>query len=167
MRGCTNGCLKEIRPVEVLLLQKWRKTRCFFFASCSTPGKGLYRSSWHLKPISLDNDLHQVLKPKKLALERSQVSHNAASNITHSAIADQDSSRVTTTFDVYCSTLCSGRFQRKFCESRRKVGTISYRAVCKISRGEVQGPGTVTGAGAQITGCIALVGNIPSCDYKK
>ena len=29
-----------------------------------------------------------------------------------------------------------GRFQRQFCESRRKVGTIPYRTVRMISRAE-------------------------------
>ena len=38
---------------------------CISFSSCSTPGKGLYSSSRHLKPMSLTKDLHQVLNPKK------------------------------------------------------------------------------------------------------
>ena len=36
------------------------------------------------------------------------------------------------------STLYSGRFQRKFCESRRRVGTIPYRTVRMISRAGAQ-----------------------------
>ena len=38
----------------------------------------------------------------KLALGRPQISLNAAPNITHSAIASQDSSPVTMTFNAYC-----------------------------------------------------------------
>ena len=40
---------------------------------------------------------------KKLALGRPPISLNAASNITYSAIASQDSSRVTTTFNAHCA----------------------------------------------------------------
>ena len=113
-----------------------------FYSSCWTPRKSIYRSSRHLKPISLAKKLHQVLKPKKRGAVRSLISLNAASNITHSAIASQGSSRVTTTFNAHCilySTLYCGRFQRRFCESRRKVGTIQYRTVRMISRAGVQG----------------------------
>ena len=87
-----------------------------------------------------------MLKPKKMSLKRSQVSHNAALNITHSAITSQDSSRVATTFNAHCtSTLHSGRSKRKMCTSRCKVGTIPYRTVRMTSRARVQCPGTATG----------------------
>ena len=39
-------------------------------------------------------------------------------------------------------TLYSGRFHRKFCESRRKVSTMSYRTVRMISRAEAQRNGS-------------------------
>ena len=47
--------------------------------------------------------------------------------------------------DLYCAlyrTLHSERCQRKFCESRRKVGTIPYRTVCRISRVGAQRTGS-------------------------
>ena len=47
--------------------------------------------------------------------------------------------------DLQCalySTLYSGRFQRKFCESRRKVGTIPYRTVRMISSAGPQRSGS-------------------------
>ena len=115
---------------------------CVSFSSCSTPGKGLYSSSRHLKPISVAKDLHQVLKPeKKLALGMPPTSLSAASNITHSAIAEQDSSQVTTTFNADCTVHCAvGDFNIIFCESRREVGTIPYRTACMISRAGAQHP---------------------------
>ena len=68
---------------------------------------------------------------------------NAASNTTHSAIASQDSSRVTTTFSAHCTVHSAARnFNVKFCESRCKVGTIPYRTVRMISRVRAQRPGT-------------------------
>ena len=59
-----------------------------------------------------------------LALERPPVSHNAASSITHFAIADQLSSRVATAVNAHCTV---DDFNVKFCESRCKVCTIPYR----------------------------------------
>ena len=75
---------------------------CISFSSCSMPRRGLSSSSRHLKPTSLAKDLHQALKPKKMALEMPLTSLSAASNITHSAIASQNFSRVTTTFNAPC-----------------------------------------------------------------
>ena len=74
-----------------------------FFSSCSMPRRGLCRSSQQLKPISLAKYLHQVLKPKNIGTWMPPTSLNTASNITHSATASQDSSRVTTTFSAYCT----------------------------------------------------------------
>ena len=98
-----------------------------------------------------------MLKPKKLALERSQELLNAASNITHSAIADQESSRVATNFNVHCTVHCTVEdLNVKRSESQRKVGTIPYRTVCMISRVGAQHPGTATGAGV----CSALQSSV-------
>ena len=44
---------------------------------------------------------------KKMPPEKSQVSRSATSNITHSANADQDSSRVATTFNAHCTVHCA------------------------------------------------------------
>ena len=63
MRKCANLRLEEIRPVEVILPEKWRKT-LLSFSSCFTTRKGLYRQGRHLKPISLGQDLHQLTKQK-------------------------------------------------------------------------------------------------------
>ena len=94
---------------------------CISFPSCSTPRRGLTRSNRHLKPIFLAKDLYQVLKPTKLALGMLPTPLNAVSNITHSAIASQDSSRVTTTFKAHCTGHCTVEdFNENFCESRGK-----------------------------------------------
>ena len=45
-----------------------------------------------------------------MALGRSLISLNAVSNITHSAIASQDSSRVTTTFKAHCIVHCTVQY---------------------------------------------------------
>ena len=103
-----------------------------FFSLCWTPRKGLYRSSRHLKPIFLAKNLHQVLKPKKMALGRSPMSLNAASNITHSAIASQDSSRVTTTFNVQCTVHCTVKdFNANFANHDAK--SVRYRTAHDIT----------------------------------
>ena len=59
-----NRYREKTRPVEVFLLQKWRK-KIALFTSCLTPRKGLYRYNRHLQPISLNKDLHQEPKLKK------------------------------------------------------------------------------------------------------
>ena len=102
---------------------------------------------------------------KKLALERPPVSRNTASNIIHSTIADQHSSRVATTFTAHCAVHCTvEEFNVKFCESRLKISTIPYRAMCMTSRARVQCPGTATGAAVQCTGDI--VNFVYLCDTK-
>ena len=63
----------------------------------------LSRSSRHLKPISLAKYLYQMLKPKKMALGMPLTLLNAASNLTYSAIASQDSPPETTTFKAHCT----------------------------------------------------------------
>ena len=141
-------------------------------SSCSMPRRGLSRSSRHLKPISLAKDVHQVLKPKILALGIAPTSLNAASNITHSAIASQDSSGVTTTCSAHCTVHCAARdFNVKICELRCKVGTIPYRTVRMILsrvRLRAQRPGTGS-AGAAPRGHSVLQSrvSIMNCDYKK
>ena len=101
---------------------------CIPFSSCSTPRKGLSRSSRHLKPIFLAKDLHQVLKPKKLALGMPPKSLNAASNITQSTIAFQDSSRMTTTFNAHCTGHCTVEdFNVNFANHDAK--SVRYRTV--------------------------------------
>ena len=86
-----------------------------------------------------------VLKPKKLALERPPASHNAASIIT--AIADQGSSWVATTFSAHSTVRCSVEdINVKFWESRRKIGTIPCRAACMIWCASVHCPWSATGA---------------------
>ena len=100
-----------------------------FFSLCWTPRKGLYRSSRHLKPISLAKDLHQVLKPKINATW--EVTDIAKRRVKHHPFRHCLSRFFMSDDDLQCalySTMYSGRFQRKFCESRRKVGTIPYCA---------------------------------------
>ena len=91
---------------------------CISFSSCPRPGKGLFSSSRHLKPISLAKDLRQVLKPEKVVLGMLPTSLNAASNITHSAIvftSDDDIQCALYSSIVHCEV---EDFNVKFCESR-------------------------------------------------
>ena len=80
---------------------------CISFSSCLMSRRGLSRSSRYLKPISLAKELRQAQEPKKLALVMPLTSLNAASNTTYSATVSQDSSRVTTTFNAYCTGHCT------------------------------------------------------------
>ena len=122
---------------------------CLSFSSCSTPGKGPYSSSHHLKPISLAKN-YQVLKPKKLALGMPPTLLNAASNITHSAIADQDSSRVTTTFNVHCTVQCAvGDFNVNFAiiTTQSRYNTVPYcvhDTTCRSATSWIMDHGTAT-----------------------
>ena len=78
-----------------------------FFSSCSTPRKGICRSSRHLKPIYPSPNIYiKCWNRKKLALGMAPSSLNAASKITRSVIAAQYSSPVTTTFNVHCTLVC-------------------------------------------------------------
>ena len=98
-----------------------------FFSSRSMPRRGLSRSSRHWKPISVAKDLHQVLKPKNIGtwdatnIAKCRVKHHSFRHCLSRFFKSAD--------DIQCalySTLYSGKFQRKFCESQRKVGTIPY-----------------------------------------
>ena len=125
-----------------------------FFSSCWTPGKGLYISSRHFQPISLAKGLHQVLKPKekKKAFVRPPTSLNAASNITHSAIASQDSSRVTTTFNAHYTEHCVVEdFYVNFATQSRyeSVPYCVHDITCKSGTSRI---GLRLGPGVQCTG---------------
>ena len=122
---------------------KMEEKTLLFFSFCWTPRKGLYRSSRHLKPISLAENLHQVLKPKQIATW--EVTDIAKRRVKHHPFHHCFSRFFTSDDDLQCalySTLYSGRFQRKFCELRRKAGTIPYRTVCMISRAGAQRTGS-------------------------
>ena len=113
-------------------------------SSCSAPMRGLSRSSRHLKPISLAKDLHQALKPKEFGTW--DATDIANRRVKHHPFCHCLSRFFTSDDDLQCAlyrTLYNRRFQRKFCESRIKVGTIPYRTVRMISR-----------AGAQRTGSL-------------
>ena len=110
LRGCVNLCLEEIRPVEVLLLHNWRKKLCSFSPHVRCPGEAfldLSRSIRHLKHISPHNIDIKCWNRKILALGMPLILLNAASNITHSRIASQDSSPVTMTFSAHCTVHCA------------------------------------------------------------
>ena len=143
MRGCTNLCLDEIRPVEVPLLQMWRKKTLHFSSLCWTPRKDLYRSSRRLKPISLAKSLHQVLKPEKNGSR--EVVDIAKRRVKHHPFRHCLSRFFTSDDNLQCalySPLYSGRLQRKFCVARHKVGTIPYRTARMISRAGAQRTGS-------------------------
>ena len=106
-----------------------------FFSSCSTPRTGICRSNRHLKPISVAKHVHQVLKPKKIGTW--DATEFAKLRFEHNPFRHCPSRFFTSDDDLQgalYSTLYSGRFQRKFCESRCKVGTIPYHTVRMISR---------------------------------
>ena len=108
--------------------QKVEEKVCISFSLCLRPQKGLYSSIRHLKPILLARDLHEVLKPKKIGTW--DVTDIAIRRVKHHPIRHCLSRFFTSDDDLQCalySTLCSGRFQHKICESRRKIGTIPYR----------------------------------------
>ena len=71
--------------------QKVEEKVCFSFSSCWTPRKGLSRPCQYFKAISMGI---KCSNRKKLACKRPLVHHTAVSNITHSTIADQDSSHM-------------------------------------------------------------------------
>ena len=126
-----------------------------FFSLCWTPRKGLYRSNRHLKPLSVAKKFTSSAKPKNLALGRSLISLNAVSNITHSTIASQDSSRMTTTFTAHRTVLCTVEdFNVNFANHDAK--SIRYCTVlCALYHvQECNAPdhGTATGAGVHSKG---------------
>ena len=99
-----------------------------FFSLCWTPRKGLYRSSRRLKSIPRQI-LYEVLKPKKIGtwevtdIAKRRIKHHPFRHCRSRFFTSDDDLQ----FALY-STLCSGRFQRKFCKSRRKVGIVPYCA---------------------------------------
>ena len=85
---------------------------------------------------------------KQLALERPLILLNIASNITHSSIADQDSSRVATTTSAHCTGHCTVEdFYVKFAD--RDAKSAGYRTVLWAWRhmysAGVHRPGTACG----------------------
>ena len=114
-----------------------------FFSLCSMPRKGLSRSSRHLKPISLAKDLHQVLKPKKIGtwdttdIAKRRIKHHPFRHCLSRFFRSDDNLQC-----AWYSTLYGGRFQRKFCESRCKVGTGPYCTMHMISRAGPQPTGS-------------------------
>ena len=102
-----------------------------FFSSCSMPRRGLSRSSWHLKPISIANDLHQVLKPKNNGTW--DATNIAKRRVKHHPFHYCLSIFFTSDDDLQCtlySTLCSERFQRKILRivMESRYDTILYCA---------------------------------------
>ena len=114
-------------------------------SSCSAPRRGLSRSSRHVKPISLAKDLHQALKPKKFGTW--DATDIANRHVKHHPLRHCLSRFFTSDDDLQCAlyrTRYNRRFQRKFCVSRIKVGTIPYRTVRMIPRAGGQRTGSWT-----------------------
>ena len=107
LRGCVNLCLEEIRPEGVLLLQEWRKKLCSFSPHVRRPGGAFLDQVgiWNLYPSQ--KIYIKCWNRKILALGIPPPSLNAASNITHSASASQDSSRKLTIFNAHCTVHCA------------------------------------------------------------
>ena len=111
------------------------KTLLFF--SSSMPRRGLYRSSPHLKPISLDKDSHQVLKPKKKKKKKKKKKNGTeVTGIAYCRIKHHPfrycRSRFFTSDDnlqyTLYSTLCSARFHCKFLRivTQSRYDTVPY-----------------------------------------
>ena len=136
LRGCANLCIEEIRPAEVLFLKKWRKKFAFLSLHVRHPGEAFVNqvAIWNLYPSP--KIYIKCWNRKKLGLGMPVALLNAASNVTHSSMASEDSSRVmTTTFKTHCTEHCMVEdFNVNFCESRLKVGTVPCRTVRMISR---------------------------------
>ena len=133
----TDTCLYD----QSFRSQRWARFR-----------RGLSRSSWHLKPIALARHLHQVLKPKNIGTWDAM--DIAKRRVKHHPFRHCFSRFFTGADDLQCtlySTLCSGSFLRKFCESRCKVDTIPYRTGRMISRVGAQSPGTGPDRGVHCT----------------
>ena len=134
-----------MRPVEVVLLQKWRKK----FALISPRVRGPEKASivqvaiWNL--YRLPKIYIKCWNRKKLALGMPLTLLNAASNIAHSTIISQDSSRVTTTFSAHCTVHCEVEdfnvnfanpgmnLLSKFCiavSATRKLNCVAVGVIC-------------------------------------
>ena len=131
LRGCTNLCLEGVRPVEVLLLQKWRKKLCFSSPHVRRPEKAFVDQNRHLKPISVAKHLHQVLKPKKIG--NTDATEFAKFRYEHTGNTFRNCpSRFFTSDDdlqgVLYSTLYSGRFQSNFLRitTESRYDTVPY-----------------------------------------
>ena len=124
-RSASSPKLEEKNFAFLLLMFDAQKIQC--------------RSSRLLKPISLAKYSHQGLKPKKIGT--SEVTDIAKCRVKHHPFRHCLSRFFTSDDDLQCplySTLCIEGFQRKFCESRRKVRMISYCTVLMISRAGAQ-----------------------------
>ena len=107
-----------------------------------------------------------------MPLGRSPISLNAVSNITHSAIASQDSSRVTTTFNAHCTVHSTVEdFNVNFANHDAK--SVRYRIVRVISHAGAQctayrimelrlGPECTQ---SSVSSCEGIVNC--ECEYKK
>ena len=118
-----NLCLEEIRPVKVLVLQKWRAKVCILspHVRCSEKTSRGQNGIWKIA-----KDIHQVLKI--FALGMPPTSLNAALN-THSAIAFQHSSRVTTTFNAHCTVRCVVGDFSVILAKKYEARSVRYRTV--------------------------------------
>ena len=98
LRGCASLCPEEIRPVNRGdSSPKLEGKVGISFSSCSAPRRGLYRSSRHLKPMSLAEDLHQALRPKKFGTwDATDIGKRRVKHHPFRHCRSQDSSRVTT-----------------------------------------------------------------------
>ena len=116
MRDCANPCPEEIRPVEVRLPKKWTKKFAFLSPHVGRPGKAFLDHAGVSKLYPWAKTNIKCSTRKKMACERPPLRHTTASNITSSAIADQDSLLLPTctcsmhvehsTEVHYCAVLC-------------------------------------------------------------
>ena len=90
-------------PVEVLLLQKWRKKLSSFSPYVGQPEKAAIEKNAIKNLYPSPKTYIKCWDRKILALGMPPILLNTASNITHSAISSEDYSQVTTTFSTYCT----------------------------------------------------------------
>ena len=115
----------------MLLPKKWRKKFAFLSPHVRRPGKAFLDRITISKLYPWAKTNIKCLNRRTLACERPPVCHTAASNITHSPIADQDSSHV----QHACCTLYSSVGQRALHSSLHCCTAVCRGGICIVNTG--------------------------------
>ena len=139
---------------RIYVSKKSVQYKCVFFSKSEGKNFALFRIMFNAqkRPLQIKSAFETYINcqrftsraetEKKLALDRTQVSHNVASNITNSAIAFQDSSWLTTTFSAHCTVHCAVEDfnvifaiitpQSRFDTVPRTVLSVGHHAQCYL-----------------------------------
>ena len=141
LRGCANLGLEEIRPVEVLLLQNWRKTLCFSSPHVRRPEKASIDQVviWSLYPSS--KIYIKCWNRKKIGTW--DVADIAKRCVKHHPFRHCPSRFFTSDDDLQCALYmytvhCTVQDFNVNIATRRKVGTIPCRTMRWLSRAGAQ-----------------------------